>query len=72
MLIKKTMDNILSRFIHEQNKDLLEKIAKDKFTTDEERIAFVNKYHKLNYAHLNTVKKDKIESYQNKYERVMR
>ena len=66
------MNNILSRFIHEQNKDLLQKIAKDKFTTDEEREAFVNKYHKLNYAHLNTVKKDNLESYQKKYIRVMR
>ena len=66
------MNNILSRFIHEQNKDLLQKIAKDKFTTDEEREAFVNKYHKLNYSHLNTVKQDNIESYQKKYKRVMR
>ena len=36
-----TMDNILSRFIYEQNKDLLERIAKDKFTTDEERQGFI-------------------------------
>ena len=66
------MNNIFSRFIHEQNKDLLQKIAKDKFTTDEEREAFVNKYHKLNYAHLNTVKKDNLESYQKKFIRVRR
>ena len=66
------MNNILSRFIHEQNHDLLQRIAKDKFTTDEEREEFVKKYHKLNYTHLNTVKKDNVESYQKKYERVMR
>jgi hypothetical protein len=66
------MDNILSRFIYEQNKDLLERIAKDKFTTDEERHGFIKKYHKLNYAHLNTVKKDNLESYQKKFARVMR
>ena len=66
------MNNILSRIIHGQNKILLERIAKDKFTTDEEREAFVNKYHKLNYAHLNTTKKDNLENYKKKYERVMR
>jgi|TARA_B110000971_G_C19858279_1_gene430405 hypothetical protein len=66
------MDNILSRFIHEQNKDLLEKIAKDKFTKDEEKEVFIDKYLKLNYSHLNTVKKDDTESYRKKYERVMR
>ena len=66
------MNNILSRFIHEQNKDLLERIAKDKFTTDEERKGFVSKYHKLNYTYLNTIKKDNVESYQKNYKRVMR
>ena len=30
------MDNILSRLIYEQNKELLEKIADDKFNTVEE------------------------------------
>lgn len=66
------MNNILSRFIHQQNKGLLEKIAKDKFSTDEERSVFVNKYHKLNYAYLIKVKKDNLENYKNKYDRVMR
>jgi|TARA_B110000503_G_scaffold51610_1_gene83266 hypothetical protein len=66
------MDNILSRFIHEQNKDLLEKIAGDKFTTQEEIDEFVSKYHKLNYSHLNTQKNDDTESYRKKYKRAMR
>jgi len=64
--------NILSRVIYEQNKILLMKIADDKFTLDEEKEAFIKKYHKLNYAHLNTMKKDNIESYKKKYSRVMR
>ena len=64
--------NILSRVIYEQNKILLMKIADDKFTSDEEKEAFIKKYHKLNYAHLNTIKKDNIESYKKKYSRVMR
>lgn len=64
--------NILSRVIYEQNKILLMKIADDKFTSDEEKQDFVKKYHKLNYAHLNTIKKDNIESYKKKYSRVMR
>jgi hypothetical protein len=66
------MDNILSRFIHEQNKDLLEKIAGDKFTTQEEIDEFVSKYHKLNYSHLNIQKNDDTESYRKKYKRAMR
>lgn len=64
--------NILSRVIYEQNKMLLMKIANDQFTSDEEKDTFVKKYHKLNYAHLNTMKKDNIESYKKKYSRVMR
>mgnify|MGYP001307218392 FL=1 len=64
--------NILSRVIYEQNKILLMKIADDQFTSDEEKQEFVKKYHKLNYAHLNTMKKDNIESYKKKYSRVMR
>lgn len=64
--------NILSRVIYEQNKILLMKIADDQFTSDEEKETFIKKYHKLNYAHLNTMKKDNIESYKKKYSRVMR
>lgn len=64
--------NILSRVIYEQNKILLMKIADDQFTSDEEKETFVKKYHKLNYAHLNTIKKDNIESYKKKYSRVVR
>ena len=45
------MDNILSRFIREQNKELLERIANDKFTTDEEKEEFINKYHKINFSY---------------------
>ena len=48
------------------------KIADDQFTSDEGKETFVKKYHKLNYAHLNTIKKDNIESYKKKYSRVMR
>jgi hypothetical protein len=66
------MDNILSRFIREQNKELLERIANDRFMTDEEKQEFISKYHKINYSHLHTMKKDNVESYKKKFERVMR
>lgn len=66
------MDNILSRFIREQNKELLERIANDRFTTDEEKKEFISKYHKINYSHLDKMKKDDVESYKKKFERVMR
>ena len=66
------MDNILSRLIYEQKKELLEKIADDKFNTVEEKENFVNKYHKKNYAYVHTMKKDNLENYKKKFERVMR
>lgn len=66
------MDNILRRYISVQNKELLERIAKDNFKTDEEIETFVNKYHKVNYSHLNKLKKDNVESYKKKFQRVMR
>ena len=55
--------NILSRIIYEQNKDLLKKIADDNFSEEDDKTKFISKYHKLNYAHLNTLKKDDLESY---------
>ena len=36
------MDNILSRFIREQNKELLERIADDKYNHPEDKEDFVN------------------------------
>lgn len=66
------MDNILSRLIYGQNKGLLEKIADDKFNTVEEKENFVNKYHKKNYSYIHTMKKDNLENYKKKFERVMR
>jgi len=64
--------NILSRILYIQNRDLLIKIANDHFTTDEEKESFIKKYHKINYTHINTIKKDNIEKYKKKFERVMR
>ena len=61
--------NILSRIIYEQNKDLLKKIADDNFSEEDDKTKFISKYHKLNYAHLNTLKKDDLESYKKKFER---
>ena len=66
------MDNILSRFIREQNKELLERMADDIFTTDEEKEEFIKKYHKINYSHLHKIKKDNVEIYIKKFNKVMR
>lgn len=61
--------NILSRIIYEQNKDLLKKIADDNFSEEDDKTKFISKYHKLNYTHLNILKKDDLESYKKKFER---
>ena len=66
------MDNIISRFIYEQNNELLKRIANDRFSTVEERDDFVKKYYKKNYSYVNTIKKDNQEIYNRKNERVMR
>ena len=40
---------IISRIIEEQNYLLLKKIAKNKFSNQEDREAFIEEYHKINY-----------------------
>tara|TARA_Y100001935_G_C17089108_1_gene400265 strand:- start:360 stop:566 length:207 start_codon:yes stop_codon:yes gene_type:complete len=42
------MDDI-KEIVKLQNIDLLQKIADDKFTNDEDKQAFINKYNKTNY-----------------------
>ena len=63
---------LVQKLLFIQNKELLERIANDKFKTDEEKEEFINKYHKVGYTHLNMVNKNQIEIQIKKYKRVMR
>ena len=63
---------LIQKLILNQNRELLERIANDKFTMEEEKTDFINKYHKLGYTHLNMVKKNQSEIQNKKYKRVMR
>ena len=47
-IIKLKMDDI-KQIVELQNIDLLKRIANDKFTNDEDKQAFINKYNKTNY-----------------------
>ena len=58
------MDNhILKEIIYTQNKQLLEKIASDKYHHHEDKQKFIEKYLKKNYAHMNIVKTDPSKKY---------
>ena len=58
------MDNhILKEIIYIQNKQLLEKIAYDKYHHLEDKNDFIEKYLKKNYAHMNIVKTDPSKKY---------
>ena len=63
---------LVQKLIFKQNKELLERIANDKYKTQEDKEEFIKKYHKIGYAHLNIVKKDQTDNQQKKYNRVMR
>ena len=63
---------LIQTLIYKQNKELLERIANDKFNLQEEKDDFVKKYHKTGYAHLNVVNKDQSGIQKKKYLRVMR
>ena len=63
---------LVQKLLFIQNKELLERIANDKFKTDEEKEEFINKYHKAGYTHLNMVNKNQKEIQIKKYKRVMR
>jgi hypothetical protein len=53
--------DFLLEIMKEQNKNLLEKIADDKFNTLNEKRDFINKYDKTNYKKFIEVKEKNIE-----------
>ena len=58
--------DILKEVIHEQNKELLERIANDKYNDDRDKEEFMEKYLKKNFSVLNVVKRDPAPRYTKK------
>ena len=65
-------NNFIRDLILIQNKELLTRIANDKFDSPENREIFIANYHKKNYAVLNITKKDTSKSQIKKYKKMMR
>ena len=54
---------IVRDIIYTQNKELLETIANDMYTSREDKEAFLHKYHKKGFTYLQVTKRDNIEEY---------
>ena len=52
---------ILREIIYEQNKELLERIADDKYIEQEDKANFMKKYHKINFTYLKVNKREIID-----------
>ena len=57
------MDIIIKEYIYEQNFELLQKIADDKYIDDKDKEAFIKKYHKKNFSYFKPVTKDVVPDY---------
>jgi len=55
--------DIIRDIIYEQNYDLLQKIANDKFNDDQQKIDFIKKYHKKNFSYMKPITKNIIPQY---------
>lgn len=55
--------DILKVILHEQNKELLTRIAEDQYVDPEDKQEFINKYHKLNFTNLTIMKRDNTPKY---------
>ena len=56
--------DILKAIIYQQNLDLLTNIANDMYVEENDKIKFIQKYHKKNFAIINIEQKDKTSLYQ--------
>lgn len=56
--------DILKTIIYQQNHEFLTKIANDMYIEENDKIKFIQKYHKKNFAIINIEQKDKTSLYQ--------
>ena len=63
--------DILKDVIYEQNKELLTRIANDKYNHEDEKDIFMKKYLKKNFTHNNVVRKDPTPKYEKSMKRLL-
>ena len=56
--------DILKTIIYQQNLEFLTRIANDMYVEEKDKIKFIQKYHKKNFAIINIEQKDKTSLYQ--------
>ena len=56
--------DILKTIIYQQNLEFLTKIANDMYVEENDKIKFIQKYHKKNFAIINIEQKDNTSLYQ--------
>ena len=56
--------DILKAIIYQQNLDLLTNIANDMYVEENDKIKFIQKYHKKKFSIINIEQKDKTALYQ--------
>ena len=63
--------DILKEIIYEQNKEMLTRIANDKYNHDAEKDKFMKKYLKKNFMHIKVVRKDPTPKYEKSMKRLL-
>ena len=63
--------DILKDVIYEQNKELLTRIANDKYNHEDEKDKFMKKYLKKNFTHMKVVRNDPTPKYEKSMRRLL-
>ena len=63
--------DILKDVIYEQNKEMLTRIANDKYIDEADKDKFMKKYLKKNFTHINVVRKDPTPKYEKSIKRLL-
>ena len=63
--------DILRDVMYEQNKEMLTRIANDKYNHEDDKGEFMEKYLKKNFTHLNVVRKDPTPKYEKSIKRLL-
>ena len=63
--------DILKDVIYEQNKEMLTRIANDKYIDEADKAKFMKKYLKKNFTHINVVRKDPTPKYEKSIKRLL-
>ena len=61
---------IIQEVLYQQNKELLQRIADDKYLHEDQKQEFIHKYHKKNFSYVQSIQRDVIPSYEKKISRL--